>query len=179
MASELTPKFSLFPAPQSPKADVVFSQSCCIFTRDGTPHLCLRLGNLRCHTLFNPHIRLFLLRDHETAEGESFVRIQEIKVDLPGTVSGVYSVTHKIDEDSPLREAARVMASGGAIQEELLAIQCTFTALDPVYQVRHHTKKKKPKANLLKTDSPPLTSLQTTQRRLRFAQNTITGEGTK
>ena len=140
MASELTPKFSLFPAPQSPKADVVFSQSCCIFTRDGTPHLCLRLGNLRCHTLFNPHIRLFLLRDHETAEGESFVRIQEIKIDLPGTVSGVYSVTHKIDEDSPLREAARVMASGGAIQEELLAIQCTFTALDPVYQVRLNTK---------------------------------------
>ena len=179
MASELTPKFSLFPAPQSPKADVVFSQSCCIFTRDGTPHLCLRLGNLRCHTLFNPHIRLFLLRDHETAEGESFVRIQEIKVDLPGTVSGVYSVTHKIDEDSPLREAARVMASGGAIQEELLAIQCTFTALDPVYQVRHHTHKKKPKANLLKTDSPTPTSLQTNQRRLRFAQNTITGEGTK
>lgn len=102
--------------------------------------MCLRLGNLRCHTLFNPHIRLFLLRDHETAEGESFVRIQEIKVDLPGTVSGVYSVTHKIDEDSPLREAARVMASGGAIQEELLAIQCTFTALDPVYQVRLNTK---------------------------------------
>ena len=112
---------------QSPRADIIFSDKVCFFTRDGVRHLCLRLGNLRCHTLYNPSLRLFVLKekvseaslartrgnsspDHllpsssplkqETSEGESFIQIKELDVEEPGTVSGFYNITHKIDEES-------------------------------------------------------------------------------
>ena len=113
---------------QSPQADVIFSKKVCFFTRDGARHLCLRVGNLRCHTLYNPSLRLFVLSDAETAEGESFVRIEELEVGEPGTVSGVYNITHKIDEDSPLYRY------GSTTKGAIMALQVIFTALDPVYQ---------------------------------------------
>ena len=116
---------------QSPKADVVFSSKVCFFTRNSVRHVCIRLGNLRCHTLFNPSLRLFLLKSNETSEGEQFVKIQELAVDEPGTVSGVYNITHKIDEESPLFE---LKGSDLKSKESVMALQCIFTALDPVYQ---------------------------------------------
>ena len=143
---------------QSPRADIIFSDKVCFFTRDGVRHLCLRLGNLRCHTLYNPSLRLFVLKekvseaslartrgnsspDHllpsssplkqETSEGESFIQIKELDVEEPGTVSGFYNITHKIDEESPLFE---LRESQMRSRDQILALQVIFTALDPVYQ---------------------------------------------
>ena len=109
---------------QSPSADVVFSKKALIFTRDGVRHLCLRVGNLRCHTLYNPSLRLFVLTNMETEEGETFVSIEELEVGAPGTVSGVYNITHKIDEDSPLYH----------YEPGHISLQVVFSALDPIYQ---------------------------------------------
>ena len=38
------------------------------------------LGRRRCHTLYNPHLRLTLLTRQETIEGESYVRKDELEV---------------------------------------------------------------------------------------------------
>ena len=75
-----------------------------ILTRDGVPHLLMRVGNLRCHTLYSPRIRLTLLRRHVTAEGESYFRRDDLAVDQPSVMSGIHTVAHAIDEESPLRE---------------------------------------------------------------------------
>ena len=56
---------------QAPQSDLVWSEGCVILSRDGVPHLLMRVGNLRCHTLYSPRIRLTLLRRHVTQEGES------------------------------------------------------------------------------------------------------------
>ncbi|QDZ23791.1 hypothetical protein A3770_11p63090 [Chloropicon primus] len=116
---------------QSPKADVVFSDKICLFTRDGVRHLCLRVGNLRCHTLYNPSLRLFVLKEQETSEGEDFVKIVELPVALPGTISGFYNITHRIDEESPLFSLSPEDMKN---PDNVMAFQVIVTALDPVYQ---------------------------------------------
>ena len=39
---------------QAPQSDLVWSEGCVILSRDGVPHLLMRVGNLRCHTLVFP-----------------------------------------------------------------------------------------------------------------------------
>ena len=92
---------------QSPQADLVFSKICTLVRRDGVPTLIFRLGNLRCHTLYGPEIRLTLMRRHVTTEGEVFSKRIELDVLQPSTVSGVYSIAHTIDEESPLQPLLR------------------------------------------------------------------------
>ena len=116
---------------QSPQADLIFSKQACVFTRDSVRFLCIRVGNLRCHCLFNPTIKLYLLQDRETAEGESFITIKQLSVDEPGTISGVYNITHKIDSKSPLFALSEKEIKSG---NRNIALQCVFSALDPVYQ---------------------------------------------
>ena len=41
---------------QAPQSDLVWSSGCVILSRDGVPHLLMRVGNLRCHTLYSPRI---------------------------------------------------------------------------------------------------------------------------
>ena len=60
--------------------------------RDGTPTLMLRVGNLRCHTLYNPIIRCTLLSRHVTSEGEGYMKKEAVQVMQPATVSGVHTV---------------------------------------------------------------------------------------
>ena len=42
-----------------------------ILSRDDVPHLLMRVGNLRCHTLYSPRIRLTLLRRHVTQKARA------------------------------------------------------------------------------------------------------------
>ena len=88
---------------QSPQADFVFSSICTVVKRDKVPTLLFRLGNLRCHTLYGPEIHLTLLRRHVTEEGEVFSRRLDLEVPQPSTLSGIYTIAHSIDSDSPLR----------------------------------------------------------------------------
>ena len=98
---------------QSPQADFVFSRICTVVQRDRVPTLLFRLGNLRCHTLYGPEIRLTLLRRHVTAEGEVFSRRLELDVPQPSTISGIYTIAHSISCDSPLRP----LLESGALQK--------------------------------------------------------------
>ena len=117
---------------QAPQSDLVWSQGCVILTRDGVPHLLMRVGNLRCHTLYSPRIRLTLLRRHITQEGESYFRRDDLSVDQPSVMSGIHTVAHAIDEASPLRE---LYASGTLLKGDgkPLLIHAVVQAFDNVY----------------------------------------------
>jgi len=115
---------------QAPQSDLVWSEGCVILSRDGVPHLLMRVGNLRCHTLYSPRIRLTLLRRHVTQEGESYFRRDDLSVDQPSVMSGIHTVAHAIDEVSPLRE----LYESGALQKlEGLLIHAVVQAFDNVY----------------------------------------------
>ena len=62
----------------------------------------IRVGNLRCHTLYNPVIRVTLLSRHVTKEGEGFMKKEVVEVMQPATVSGVHTIACPIEPSSPL-----------------------------------------------------------------------------
>ena len=117
---------------QAPQSDLVWSSGCVILSRDGVPHLLMRVGNLRCHTLYSPRIRLTLLRRHVTQEGESYFRRDDLSVDQPSVMSGIHTVAHAIDDASPLRE---LYESGTLLKDagEALLIHAVVQAFDNVY----------------------------------------------
>jgi len=115
---------------QAPQSDLVWSSGCVILSRDGVPHLLMRVGNLRCHTLYSPRIRLTLLRRHVTQEGESYFRRDDLSVDQPATMSGIHTVAHAIDDGSPLCE---LYESGALRRLDGLLIHAVVQAFDNVY----------------------------------------------
>ena len=100
---------------QSPTADVVWSSRGVIRDRDGVPTVQFRVGNLRCNKLFPHEISLTLLRRHVTKEGEAYSRRDELEVARPTTISGVHTVAHAVDENSPLYDLLR----DGTLEEAL------------------------------------------------------------
>ena len=88
---------------QSPQKDLVWSTKGVMAKRDGVPTLLVRVGNLRRHTLYNPdHTLVDLLSRHVTAEGEGFMKKEEVEVMQPATISGVHTIACAVDKQSPL-----------------------------------------------------------------------------
>ena len=128
---------------QMPQSELFFSKRAIFMTRDGVPHLILRVGNLRCNMIFHPEVRLTLLRRKRTREGESYIAMQLLDVDPPATLAGCISIVHAIDEASALGECLDTVPRGGArdgrlsIKEGVLAtmsICVTIVAGDSTYQ---------------------------------------------
>ena len=88
-------------------------------------------SNLRCHTLFNPTIRVTMMTRHVTEEGESFMTKQMLSVTQPATISAVHAIAHTVDGASPLRPLLEAWEDGE--DEDDILLHATFTALDPVY----------------------------------------------
>ena len=117
---------------QSPQADIIFSKTACVATRNGQPFLMIRVGNLRCHTMFSVSISLNLFQRQVTSEGEVYMKIEALEVVPPATMSGVYTITHRVDEASPLHGLTQAKLAEKPANEFML--QCVFQAYDPIYQ---------------------------------------------
>ena len=116
---------------QAPQADIVFSDSCVVADRNRVPHLMIRVSNLRCHTLYNLNVRVSLLQRFVTVEGESYTKVRDLAIqEPPPTMAGVLTLCHVLDSASPLFGLSEAKLA----ESSQMAIQCTFTALDPVYQ---------------------------------------------
>ena len=71
-----------------------------------------------------------ILEPKETDEGESYMENKTLDlVTVPSTISGIFTLTHKIDEASPLRDFALDPEEGHGI-----VVSVTIVALDSVYQ---------------------------------------------
>jgi inward rectifier potassium channel len=103
-----------------PTAQVLFSQQAVIATRNGVPHLMFRMANWRHNEIVEAELRVVLLVNETTAEGETMRR--QIDLLLVRSRSALFSLTwtamHRIDETSPFfGEAA--LAELGTRQGEL------------------------------------------------------------
>jgi inward rectifier potassium channel len=87
-----------------PRARVIFSRYAVVAMRDGTRSLMLRLANERATGLVEAQLRLVLLRDEITLEGESIRRFHTLN--LARSTTSVFALSwtaiHPIDEASPL-----------------------------------------------------------------------------
>ncbi|MBD2294809.1 ATP-sensitive inward rectifier potassium channel 10 [Anabaena sphaerica FACHB-251] len=87
-----------------PTARVMFSNVAVITEHEGMPTLMFRTANQRRNMILEAQMRVYLMRDEVTAEGESMRRIYDlplIRYQTPN-FSLSWSVMHTIDESSPL-----------------------------------------------------------------------------
>ena len=87
-----------------PRARVIFSRRAVVAMRDGAPSLMVRLANERKTGLVEATVRLVLVRDETTVEGESVRRFHTLP--LVRSSNAVFALSwtaiHPIDEKSPL-----------------------------------------------------------------------------
>lgn len=86
-----------------PTARILFADKAVISKRDGVPHLVFRMANWRHNNVVEAQLRVMLLLDHRTAEGETM----RVPVELPlvRDRSTFFILTwmamHKVDASSP------------------------------------------------------------------------------
>jgi inward rectifier potassium channel len=85
-------------------ARMIFTKEVVICPMNGVPTLMFRMGNQRGNQIVGTQIRVALGRTERTAEGETFYRTLDLKLqrDHLLTLSRSWSVLHTIDEKSPL-----------------------------------------------------------------------------
>lgn len=87
-----------------PTARVAFSQVATIAPHEGLPTLSFRAANKRRNQILEAQMRVYLLRDEITAEGQYIRRIHDLSLvrsQTPGFAL-TWLVMHPIDESSPL-----------------------------------------------------------------------------
>ena len=87
-----------------PSARVLFAERVVFGTMDGQPTLKIRMANMRGNNIYEASLRVALLRDTTTSEGESMRRLIDLELVRSQTPSFTLSWTaiHIIDESSPL-----------------------------------------------------------------------------
>lgn len=102
-----------------PTARIVFSRRMVMQPRDGVPSLVLRVANERGNQVVEAQMRLIMLRDESTAEGERIRRMTDLKLARPSSAAFALSwlAFHPITPDSPLY---------GQTPESLSAVRAEF-----------------------------------------------------
>lgn len=86
-----------------PRALVLFSEKCCIGKRDGVPHLALRMANWRHNLVAEAQLRVMVLIEEVTREGEVMRRPHELSLvrDRTAVFNMTWTAFHRIDPTSP------------------------------------------------------------------------------
>lgn len=87
-----------------PTARVIFSRVALITVYEGLPTLTFRTANQRRNMILEAQMRVYLMRDEITAEGQFMRRIYDLKLlrNQSPSFTLSWSVMHIIDESSPL-----------------------------------------------------------------------------
>ena len=87
-----------------PTARVSFSRLVPVSNYNGVPTLAVRLSNSRRNQILEADVRLTLLRNERTAEGQQMRRFHDLKLVRGHTpiFALTFTVLHPIDQDSPL-----------------------------------------------------------------------------
>jgi inward rectifier potassium channel len=110
-----------------PHARVIFSRNAVVTIRDGATVLMVRLANERSTGLVEAQLRLVLVRDETTLEGEAVRRFHTLT--LSRSASAVFALSwtaiHVIDESSPLFGETRetLVASRADVAATLVGIE--------------------------------------------------------
>jgi inward rectifier potassium channel len=121
-----------------PTARVLFSQYAVIYPRDGVPHLMFRMANFRTNNVIEATLRVTVLVNQTTREGEQLRRAIELPLVRPSTSLFVLSWTaiHRIDETSPFYGEGAIEK----LREQRGEIFLTFTGLDETIAAQIHAR---------------------------------------
>jgi inward rectifier potassium channel len=103
-----------------PTAKVLFSDKVVVGPRDGAPHMMFRMANWRHNQMFDVRLRVLLMVNERTTEGETWRR--PIILPLVRESTGLFALTwtamHRVDEQSPFHGADaldKLRAMGGEL----------------------------------------------------------------
>jgi inward rectifier potassium channel len=87
-----------------PSARVLFTRRAIVGRRDGARSLMIRMANARRSAIAEAHVRLAVVRDERTAEGEELRRVYELALvrDWSPFFALTWTIVHRIDPASPL-----------------------------------------------------------------------------
>ena len=87
-----------------PSARVLFTRTAVIGRRDGVRSLLVRMANGRSSAIAEAHVRMAVVRDEVTVEGEEVRRFHELALVRSWTpfFALTWTIAHPIDESSPL-----------------------------------------------------------------------------
>lgn len=90
-----------------PTARVLFAEKCVVMTRDGAPHLMFRVANWRHNQVVEAQLRVILLVEEITREGETMRVPHPVPLVRDRTAMFMlsWSAMHRIDETSPFSGA--------------------------------------------------------------------------
>ncbi|MCL4165811.1 UNVERIFIED_CONTAM: hypothetical protein GTU68_019762, partial [Idotea baltica] len=104
--------FTKLSRPKKRTHTLIFSREACICLRDGELCLLFRVGDMRKSHIIEAHIRVQLIKERVTEEGETIPYFQhELDVGYDGGEDRILfiwpmTIVHKIDESSPLYEVS-------------------------------------------------------------------------
>lgn len=118
-----------------PTARVIFSRVALITVYEGMPTLTFRTANQRRNMILEAQMRVYLMRDEVTAEGQFMRRIYDLKLlrNQTPSFSLSWSVMHVIDQSSPLYG----MTPESLIQTNTMLIASVSGIDETVAQVLH------------------------------------------
>jgi inward rectifier potassium channel len=90
-----------------PRARMQFAEWAVVSPFDGVPTLMFRIGNERASQIIEATVRVVLLRTERTAEGVTYYRMRDLRLerDRSPALARSWTVMHPIDPSSPLHEA--------------------------------------------------------------------------
>ncbi|MEL6346746.1 MAG: ion channel [Myxococcota bacterium] len=110
-----------------PMARLGFSEKAIVVPRDGTPTLQIRLANERHTPILDARVRVSLLVDDQTAEGQNLRRLVDLKLERSVTplITLTWTVIHRLEGDSPL-----VGLTQDNVDERVIFILASFSGTD-------------------------------------------------
>ncbi|HEY9643022.1 MAG TPA: ion channel, partial [Coleofasciculaceae cyanobacterium] len=133
-----------------PTARILFSQVAVITPHEGVPTLMFRTANQRQNQILEAQMRVYLMRDEITAEGERMRRFHDLRLLRNQTPSFTlsWSIMHPIDEYSPLygmtveslaQTKATIVVSLSGLDEtvaQVITARHTYAAQDLMWNSR-------------------------------------------
>jgi inward rectifier potassium channel len=121
-----------------PTARVLFSDKAIITAHDGRPHFMLRLANERNNRIVDASVKLTLMRDETTLEGNLMRRFYDLPLvrrEIP-VLRLTWTVMHFIDEHSPLYQVTPEKLAA-AETEIIVSLQGIDETLSQTIHARH------------------------------------------
>jgi inward rectifier potassium channel len=121
-----------------PTARVLFSRVATVANHDGALTLIFRTANQRRNAILEAQVRVYLMRDEITLEGQVMRRLHDLKLVRNQTPSFAlsWSVMHVIDESSPLYGAtSEVLQENGSLL--IVSLSGTDETVNQTVHSRH------------------------------------------
>lgn len=117
------------------RARVIFSNEAVICPRDGVPTLMFRMSNQRGNQIVGAEIRVALGRTEKTAEGETFYRTLDLKLqrDHLLSLSRSWVALHTIDASSPLYGETPESAVAKDVEIQVLVVGLDDISMQTVH----------------------------------------------